>query len=167
MSAAAAVGWELRFLGRHQGRQRCCLVNAGCCVGPPDKTWCQGTSADVEVAVVGNSWSVCGERRRGASVRRNETGDRDRRPASGSCRRYRRGSGWRVSRSAGERRRGRCRRHRDGTSTRRSSRSTNRVDGDIRPTGIRVRRNSNVRGRNPEGDHRLDHSGRKAASLLW
>ena len=35
VSAAAAVSWELRFLGRHQGRQR---VNAGCCVGPTDET---------------------------------------------------------------------------------------------------------------------------------
>jgi len=81
VSAAAAVSWELRFLGRHQGRQR---VNAGCCVGPPDETRSRGTSADFEVAVVGNIWSVCGERRRGASVRRDETGNRDRRPASRS-----------------------------------------------------------------------------------
>ena len=59
-------------------------MNAECCVGPPDETGSWGTSADVEVAVVGNSWSVCGERRRGASVRRDETGNRDRRPSSGS-----------------------------------------------------------------------------------
>ena len=76
MSAAAAVSWELRFLGRHQGRQRCCQENAGCCVGPPDETGSRGTSADVEVAVVGNSRSVCGDRRGGASV----TPGRDREP---------------------------------------------------------------------------------------
>ena len=81
MSAAAAVSWELRCLGRHQGRQRCCQENAWCCVGPPDETGSQGTSADVEVAVVGNSWSVCGDRRRGASIRRDETGNQDRPPA--------------------------------------------------------------------------------------
>ena len=84
MSAAAAVSWELRFLGRHQGRQRCCQVNAGCCVGPPDETGSRGTSADFEVAVVGNSCSVCGECRRGALVRRDETGNWDCRPAAGS-----------------------------------------------------------------------------------
>jgi len=84
VSAAAAVSWELRFLGRHEGRQRCCQENAGGCVSPPDETGSQGTSADVEVAVVGNSGRVCGDRRRGASVRRNETGNRDRRPASRS-----------------------------------------------------------------------------------
>ena len=84
VSAATAVSWELRFLGRHQGRQRCCQVNAGCCVGPPDETGSRGTSADVEVAVVGNSRSVCGDRRGGASVRWDEAGNRDRRPASRS-----------------------------------------------------------------------------------
>jgi len=52
------------------------VVNAvaRCCVGPPDETGSRGTLADFEVAVVGNSWSVCRERRRGASVRRDETG---------------------------------------------------------------------------------------------
>jgi len=84
VSAAAAVSWELRCLGRHQGRQRCCQENAWCCVGPPDETGSQGTSADVKVAVVSNSWSVCGDHRGGASVRRDETANRDRRPASGS-----------------------------------------------------------------------------------
>jgi len=83
----------------------------------------------VEVAVVGNSWSVCGDRRRGASVHRDETGNRE------------------------------------GTSAGRSSRSSRRVDEDIRPTGIRVRRNSNVRGRSPEGDPPLGPFGRKAAPL--
>jgi len=84
VSAATAVSWELRFLGRHQGRQRCCQENAGCCVGLPDETGSQGTLADVEVAVVGNSRSVYGDRRGGASVRWDEAGNRDRRPASRS-----------------------------------------------------------------------------------
>jgi len=44
VSAAAAVCWELRF--------QCAVAeNAGCCVGSPDETGSQGTSADDEVAV--------------------------------------------------------------------------------------------------------------------
>jgi len=154
VSAAAAVSWELRFFGRHQGRQRCCQENAECCVGLPDETGSQGTSADVEVAVV-NSLSVCGERRRGASVHRDETGNWDRRPASGSLPTL---SSWErlesgepagaqsgdvaVADAINER----------GTSAGRSSRSSSRVNGDVRPTGILVRRITNVRGRSTEGD---------------
>ena len=39
-----------------------------------------------------------------------------------------------------------------GTSAGRSSRSSSRVNGDVRPTGILVRRITNVRGRSTEGD---------------
>ena len=146
MSAAAAVSWELRFLGRHQSRQRCCQVNAGCCVGPPDET---GRPADVEVAVVGNSWSVCGERRRGASVRRDETGNRTASRSLPTLLSWERLENQpersrATSRSLTPSTRGNVRSH--------SSRSSSRVDGDVRPTGIRVRRSSNVRGRSPEGD---------------
>jgi len=35
------------------------VEDAGCCVGSPDETGSQGTSADDEVAVVGNSRSEC------------------------------------------------------------------------------------------------------------
>jgi len=159
VSAAAAVGWELRFLGRHQGHQRCCQVDAGCCVGPPDETGSQGTSTDVEVAVVGNSGSGFGECRRGASIAETRSGTGTVGRHRGRYRRCRRGSGWRVSGSAVGRRRGRCRRHREGTSAGRSSRSPNRVDGGIRPTGSRVRRNSNVREGARRETHRSDYSG--------
>jgi len=127
-------------------------VNAGCCVGPPDETGSRGTSADVEVAVV-NSWSVCGERRRGASVRRDET--RELGPsagigvvadvvvvgAAGESAGAQSGD-VAVADAVNER----------GTSAGRSSRSSSRVNGDVRPTGILVRGITNVRGRSTEGD---------------
>jgi len=79
------------------GRQRCCQVNAGCCVGPPDETGSQGTSADVEVAVAATA-GVCaesaGEVRRFAETRPG-TGTVGRH--RGRCRRCRRESSWRVS----------------------------------------------------------------------
>ena len=131
VSAAAAVSWELQFPERHQGRQRCCQVNAGCCIGPPDEIGSRGTSDDFEVAIVGNSCSVCRARRKGVSVRRMRPGTGTVSRHRGRCRRCRCGSGWRVSRSAVGRRRGR--RHREGTSARFDAPGRRRRPSDRHP----------------------------------
>ena len=136
---------------------RCCQKNAGCCVGSPDETGSQGTSADDEVAVVGNSRSEC------RSVRGTNR-NRDLRPAVESCRLCRRWSGWRASRSVIERRRGRCRRQERPRGVRghfaMPGRRSRPYDWHPRPSDRYVREETGKETR------RSVHSGRKAASWV-